>query len=244
MQELRNGGRLDALDCPGHPPKLTMMTEDKTTASDPPRAWEKRAVPEESYRAIAETLSSGESPVGIDARLTHVLILHALDRIEQRLGRGPDAAAPASEADATVGRRKEIERQVHILLGRAPAFAKLAAKGREVIERGLVGNLAIVADGSPADVDFPAFVAGLIQGSFESIVDASVQQMEAYAALLRKATESADGFVRAARNERSATQRQQLLATMVLMGVSRFEIGGRGVRARSILDPGEEDDDD
>jgi hypothetical protein len=44
-------------------------------------------IPEEQYRAIAEEISSDESPVGIDAKKTHVIILHQLARIEARLAR-------------------------------------------------------------------------------------------------------------------------------------------------------------
>lgn len=36
----------------------------------------------------------------------------------------------------------------------------------------------------PPNVDFPPFVAGLVHAVFNSPVDASVQQMEAYAALM------------------------------------------------------------
>jgi hypothetical protein len=50
-----------------------------------PHAWEGSAVPEADYADIAQGLVSAESPVGIDAKHTHVLILHALDRIERRL---------------------------------------------------------------------------------------------------------------------------------------------------------------
>ena len=50
-----------------------------------PPAWDSAAVPEQDYARIAEALASADSPVGIDAKHTHVLILHALDRIERRL---------------------------------------------------------------------------------------------------------------------------------------------------------------
>ena len=44
------------------------------------------------------------------------------------------------------------------------------------------------------DVDFPAFVAALIHGVFNAIVDASIQQMEAYAALISDLAASVDDF--------------------------------------------------
>ncbi len=58
-----------------------MAPEPSTQAA----AWEKSTVPQVDYDQIAHALTSAESPVGIDAKHTHVLILHALDRIEKRL---------------------------------------------------------------------------------------------------------------------------------------------------------------
>jgi hypothetical protein len=50
-------------------------------------------VPKESYDRIAAEIASDDSPVGIDAKKTHVMILHQLqeimrrlERIEQKLG--------------------------------------------------------------------------------------------------------------------------------------------------------------
>lgn len=39
------------------------------------------------YERIAREIESDESPVGIDAKKTHVLILQKLERIEERLRR-------------------------------------------------------------------------------------------------------------------------------------------------------------
>lgn len=44
-------------------------------------------VPEERYREIADAIRSADSPVGIDATRTHVMILHKLIEIERRLDR-------------------------------------------------------------------------------------------------------------------------------------------------------------
>lgn len=43
-------------------------------------------------------------------------------------------------------------------------------------------------------VDFPAFVAGLIQGVFKAIVDSSIQQMRAYGELLANVAKTVDQF--------------------------------------------------
>jgi hypothetical protein len=44
-------------------------------------------IPQEAYRAIEREIANDESPVGIDAKKTHVLILHQLRMIEERLAR-------------------------------------------------------------------------------------------------------------------------------------------------------------
>jgi len=42
-------------------------------------------IDEKTYNEIAEMIHSDESPVGIDAKKTHILILHKLNQIEKRL---------------------------------------------------------------------------------------------------------------------------------------------------------------
>ena len=41
---------------------------------------------ESEYQAIEQLIGSDDSPVGIDAKKTHVFILHLLMKIERRLG--------------------------------------------------------------------------------------------------------------------------------------------------------------
>jgi hypothetical protein len=44
-------------------------------------------VPDERYGALAEALASDDSPVGIDAKKTHVVIIHLLLDLQERLDR-------------------------------------------------------------------------------------------------------------------------------------------------------------
>lgn len=44
-------------------------------------------IPREEYEAIAAKIESSTSPVGIDAKMTHILILHLLQRLDARLER-------------------------------------------------------------------------------------------------------------------------------------------------------------
>jgi len=59
-------------------------------------------------------------------------------------------------------------------------------------------------------VDFPDFVSGLIQGVFQAIVDASIQQMQAYGELLAATAKSVDQF---ASDHISDDQAREQLAT-------------------------------
>ena len=47
---------------------------------------------------------------------------------------------------------------------------------------------------APAGVDFPQFVADLLGGTFQAIVDGTAQQMRAYAELVHAVRESLDEF--------------------------------------------------
>lgn len=46
------------------------------------------------------------------------------------------------------------------------------------------------------EVDFPGFVAGLVHGTFDAMVDASIRQMEAFADLVSAVAKNADDFTR------------------------------------------------
>ncbi len=68
-------------------------------------------IPDSEYEAIERLIASDDSPVGIDAKKTHVLILHTLRSIEQRLARLEATAgessttAPAGKGDAGAGEK-------------------------------------------------------------------------------------------------------------------------------------------
>lgn len=42
-------------------------------------------IDQEAYNEIEQLIHSDESPVGIDAKKTHIIIIHKLMQIEQRL---------------------------------------------------------------------------------------------------------------------------------------------------------------
>src|SRR5437868_1296956 len=59
----------------------------------------------------------------------------------------------------------------------------------------VTGRAGEVARATLNAIDFPSFVASLIQGTFKAIVDASIQQMEAYAELLKNVAKTVDDFM-------------------------------------------------
>jgi hypothetical protein len=74
----------------------------------------------------------------------------------------------------------------------APAGSQPAAGGGAASPTGRAGE---VARATLNAIDFPSFVASLIQGTFKAIVDASIQQMEAYAELLKNVAKTVDQFM-------------------------------------------------
>jgi hypothetical protein len=94
--------------------------------------------------------------------------------------------------------------------------------------------IVVPPQGLAAAVDFPTFVAGLVNGVFAAVVDATKQQMDAYAALMKDAAATVETFerdstkdpteVQHSARQRIAASRQQLLATMVLMGINRIVV--------------------
>lgn len=103
-----------------------------------------------------------------------------------------------------------VERELKALLAEAPAFGDLPGTARVEMLRGMTKVAVYLAapEGIPAHqlpealvmrtwtdaVEFPSFVASLIQGVFQAIVDASVRQMKAYVELIRSAAATVDQF--------------------------------------------------
>jgi hypothetical protein len=126
----------------------------------------------EAERQLPRSAAFGALPPERRRAIAHdtVRVLHFI------LGGSDRAARPASVA----------------LYGNARAFLVDAAD-RHPPRAGPAG-LGGAADDFLAAVDFPAFVAGLLQGTFQAIVDASVRQMAAYAELLANVARSVDAF--------------------------------------------------
>jgi hypothetical protein len=122
--------------------------------------------------------------------------------------------------------------------GYPAAVEESAPAGQTAVVAGTVTSGELVES-----VDFPTFVAAVIKGTFEAIVDASIRQMQAYTELLTNVAKSVDEFMydnviedpdcgdsgrepeaADSARRRLAAERQQLLATMVLMGINRIVV--------------------
>ena len=90
----------------------------------------------------------------------------------------------------------------------APAFGPAPAPGLQPMPpapaptgaapaatTGATGRVGEVARATLNAINFPEFVASLIQGTFQAIVDDSIQQMEAYAELLKNVAGTVDRFM-------------------------------------------------
>jgi hypothetical protein len=156
--------------------------------------------------------------------------------------------------DAKSGVHDQVRSEVRALLGRAPAYrelpdaeraqlaADMAKVGVFLADKGWLTHHAPAAgapvDGPPGldalreklvrEVDFPGFVASLIQGVFHAIVDSSIQQMQAYAELVASVSKEIDELLKDEGSDAAAgdlcRQRQQQLATMLLRGIHRIVV--------------------
>lgn len=140
----------------------------------------------------------------------------------------------------------------------SPSKTRLSGKQRKEMALGLATIIGAV--------DFPDFVSTLIEGTFNAIVGASVQQMRAYAELVKDVASSVDAFAKdnvsaaksrdrllekygpllgrgvppkrkraKAKKKRArplTPARQQLLGTMLLMGINRIIVTDGEIHAK------------
>lgn len=71
----------------------------------------------------------------------------------------------------------------------APAGTQAPSQGSATSRAGDVARATLNA------IDFPQFVSSLIQGTFQAIVESHIQQMEAYATLLKNVAQTVDRFM-------------------------------------------------
>jgi hypothetical protein len=106
---------------------------------------------------------------------------------DKQRGKSPAAQSLGTPLDlrraGQVGNNGEIESDSIGAQSQTPAPRKAATE-----------TLAQRAGALSDEIDFPDFVASLVHGTFDAIVDASIRQMEAYADLVSAVSKSADQF--------------------------------------------------
>src|SRR5262249_57599735 len=60
---------------------------------------------------------------------------------------------------------------------------------------GTTGRVGELARATLNAIDFPSFVSALVKGTFQAIVDSTIQQMEAYATLLEEVAKTVDEYM-------------------------------------------------
>ena len=155
-----------------------------------------------------------------------------------------------------------VRQGVRDLLTQSAAFSRLlpAKQSQIAHDTALVVDYLASPARNTQEVDFPAFVSSLMKGVFEAIVNVSIEQMKAYGKLVAAVSKSVDKFrdENVSENEardyllkrfpdlnlattakkkpaairRLATQRQQTLATMVMMGINRIVVTSGKIDAK------------
>ncbi|WP_146150996.1 hypothetical protein [Allosphingosinicella deserti] len=87
------------------------------------------------------------------------------------------------------------------------------------------------------EIDFPAFVASLVHGTFDAIVDSSIKQMEAYADLVAAVSKPLDQF---AQENVTAGQARGWLVEQYPRDVTLIDDGGE-FRLAPLVQPGSEE---
>jgi hypothetical protein len=118
----------------------------------------------------------------------------------------------SAKTTTAAGTRAQVRPQVRQLLERSESYRSLPPQKRREIARDTVQVASYLVDPhrlvsqefahpvlAPNDLlsatTFPAFVSGLIDGVFGAIVNASIQQLEAYADLVERAAASVSEFM-------------------------------------------------
>ena len=132
--------------------------------------------------------------------------------------------------------RAETLRQVETLFSRSHAASQLppATRTRLIRDAAKIGTKIAKARADQASgfinkVDFPQFVADLIEGTFNAIVNTSIRQMEAYADLVASVASSVDQFVADAQQE-SGRDGLTMVAEALLAGTTRIVISDGQVK--------------
>ncbi|BDI06069.1 hypothetical protein [Sphaerotilus microaerophilus] len=117
----------------------------------------------------------------------------------KRLGQTPvlhqrESLPVAAAQDGSLWEPQPVQTTQTALAAALPAQT-LANKEQEHFDTRATGQVGRITRDTVNAIAFPTFVADLIKGTFQAIVNASIQQMEAYGALLANVSKTVDQFM-------------------------------------------------
>ena len=127
------------------------------------------------------------------------------ERLRQAEWRGSTPASASTAAAGNPARRAEPRNAQRFPSWAGQASPDAAADGQQEQQpadqpapqgprKQATETIAQRAGALTDEIDFKAFVAGLVHGTFDAIVDASIRQMEAYASLVSAVAKSVEDF--------------------------------------------------
>jgi hypothetical protein len=148
----------------------------------------------------AEILAQAPSYQHLDAA-TQAALTRDLRRIQQALNADPLRYASAGEdpyALSLAGPAELARRRREAALRRGQPPAQPTEPDQGAAPRGAQARATETIAGAAGavldEIDFPGFVASLVHGTFDAMVDASIRQMEAYASLVSAVAKDVDRF--------------------------------------------------
>jgi hypothetical protein len=184
----------------------------------------------QAAREVAARLRARlQSDVGVDA-VTQQAVLRDLSTVEAALWATPSPNDAYAFGLATPWER--IRRGPQAEQQPAEAPPQSAPTGPRVAA---TESIASRAGALSDEIAFPAFVAGLLSGTFDAVVDASIRQMEEFASLVSAVAKDVDSFTRdnVTANQVRDTLAEQHRADLVLDIPADPSQGEPVLRARS-----------
>lgn len=126
---------------------------------------------------------------------TRQALRDSMTRVAEFLATSPDAPYATQLAPLDLQQRLRPQEPSTPAPAPAPSPTPQPAGGTPAPTGGPTARVGEVARATLSAIDFPSFVASLIQGTFQAIVDSSIQQMQAYAELLKNVATTVDRFM-------------------------------------------------
>ncbi|QGX99333.1 hypothetical protein EI983_14110 [Roseovarius faecimaris] len=154
--------------------------------------------------AAARVLGEAEAALGQSAAFAALpgtereALRSKIERVRGALTASPQTLAPADPYETDIFARPMLGPQTGYGAPAAPAPAAedpaaIGPAGQKSLLR-TVSDLPAAAGAMSEELDFASFVASLVHGTFDAIVDSSIRQMEAFASLVSSLAQTVEDF--------------------------------------------------